>query len=287
MLREIHAKAETLFGILEVTDVWDTNYVSQNVFELCYIFKGSCTRLINGNTTATLSSSMFCLSDPECKIEYIPDRSTDFSLIRILFPPEFLDYTLKNCTSIPDLTLSPLLRFRHILSPFFNAETIFSDADGSIGMLFQRALNEHQNHTHGYREFIRCFILEIILHMLRQQISFEYTPIYDKYLRLIHLYCTEHYAEDITLKGLAEKMHFSLPYLSNKFKQLTGYTFKNYLQSVRVEEACRLLSFTKKSVIEVAESVGYNDTRSFVKVFKAHMQMTPTQYRKQNENPLL
>ena len=68
-------------------------------------------------------------------------------------------------------------------------------------------------------------------------------------------------------------------YLSTLFRQVTGTTFKEHLNRVRVEEAARLLSNTDYPVMEIAIACGYKDQSYFTKVFKKLTGLTPKQYR--------
>ena len=69
-------------------------------------------------------------------------------------------------------------------------------------------------------------------------------------------------------------------YLSRSFKQVTGFTFIEYLNSVRIREAQRLLRETEKQVIQIAHMVGFNNISHFGRIFKAITKYTPLQYRK-------
>jgi len=63
------------------------------------------------------------------------------------------------------------------------------------------------------------------------------------------------------------------------FKQVTGISFKEYLNKVRIEEAKSLLEHTDYSIMEIAVACGYSDQSYFTKVFKKATGITPKQYR--------
>ena len=63
------------------------------------------------------------------------------------------------------------------------------------------------------------------------------------------------------------------------FRQVTGMTFKEYLNRVRVEEAERLLTNTDYPIIDIAVACGYRDQSYFTTVFKKYTGLTPRQYR--------
>lgn len=91
-------------------------------------------------------------------------------------------------------------------------------------------------------------------------------------------YIHEHYAEEITLGDLANKVYISRNYLSSIFRSITGETFNNYLTRVRIEKAKELLMQPNMLVYEVAEKVGYKNVPYFSTLFKKYTGMNPTDY---------
>ena len=93
-------------------------------------------------------------------------------------------------------------------------------------------------------------------------------------------YIQEHYAEDISLKTLAEVACVSPHYFSAYFKTETGQNYKAYLTRVRMEQALHLVLDTDMKTYEIAQQVGYNNVRRFVDAFRAAYQLSPIDYRK-------
>ncbi|MCL2320110.1 MAG: AraC family transcriptional regulator [Treponema sp.] len=75
--------------------------------------------------------------------------------------------------------------------------------------------------------------------------------------------------------------HFGLgaTYLSRFFKQETGYNFVDYVSMLRLDRVKELLVSTDKQIKEIVFDVGYRDTASFVRKFRAKEGITPGQYR--------
>jgi len=88
-------------------------------------------------------------------------------------------------------------------------------------------------------------------------------------------YVHEHYAEDLTLAELSDKVFISRNHLSIIFKDMTGETFNNYLTRVRMEKARELLLEGHMLVYEVAERVGYKNIPYFSTLFKKMTGMNP------------
>lgn len=63
------------------------------------------------------------------------------------------------------------------------------------------------------------------------------------------------------------------------FKEQYGVNLKDYLVSVRITEAKKLLRFTDKTTEEIATMVGINGAAYFSRMFKRVEGVTPTEYR--------
>lgn len=81
------------------------------------------------------------------------------------------------------------------------------------------------------------------------------------------------------LKRVASQVFISPCYLSVIFKKETNITFKNYLIQTRIEKAKELLEKTDLKIYDIAEKVGYNNTRYFSELFQRICGKTPSQYR--------
>jgi len=96
----------------------------------------------------------------------------------------------------------------------------------------------------------------------------------------LKLYIKEHLSEDLSLEGLAARVHLSSNYVSTLFGTITGESFTEYLNRVRLECAAQMLvSQMELTVAEVAISVGYRNSQYFCTRFKIKYGITPLQYR--------
>ena len=82
-----------------------------------------------------------------------------------------------------------------------------------------------------------------------------------------------------TLEELAEEYHVSRYYLAHAYKEVTGYSIKNYRMLCRIAEAKELLVGTSLSVSDICDRVGFPDTSNFSKYFKKKEGYTPSEYR--------
>jgi Response regulator containing CheY-like receiver domain and AraC-type DNA-binding domain len=94
-------------------------------------------------------------------------------------------------------------------------------------------------------------------------------------------YIKENYNDpDISVETLCSKLHVSPTYFSTIFKRETEMNFVNYLTSVRLEEAVKLLNTTDDKTYVIAEKVGYPEANYFSYVFKKQYGVSPSKYRK-------
>jgi AraC-like DNA-binding protein len=103
--------------------------------------------------------------------------------------------------------------------------------------------------------------------------------------RLLQLMETEKpYREgDLTLQKLAERLSIPVNHLSQIVNELLGQNFFDFINSYRVKEAQMLLVDPAKrhyTVIAIAEEVGFSSKSAFNAVFKKHVNMTPSEFRK-------
>lgn len=92
-------------------------------------------------------------------------------------------------------------------------------------------------------------------------------------------YIAVHFSEEITLTDVAEAIHLNATYLSTLFRQVTGRSFKDYLNQVRIREAQHLLKNTDYPIMEISIACGFSDQSYFTKVFRKYTGLTPKQYR--------
>ncbi len=102
-------------------------------------------------------------------------------------------------------------------------------------------------------------------------------------LRAIISYCTEYFAENLSLSTLESELHLNKYYISHLFSTKLGLRFNDYINSLRINEACRLLLGSDHSVTHISEAVGFNTLRTFNRAFTKQMGVSPTEYRRGKE----
>ena len=86
-------------------------------------------------------------------------------------------------------------------------------------------------------------------------------------------------ARDLHTERVASDIGLSRPYFSQCFSREVGLPFNAFLRRERVARACALLRQSDLPVAQVANRVGYEDLRSFIKLFLEQTGQTPAEYR--------
>lgn len=105
----------------------------------------------------------------------------------------------------------------------------------------------------------------------------------DDVIEKIKIYVEKNYYKNLTIELLSCFFYMNRSYLSHLFKEKTGDTFVNYLNTVRLDKAKQLLLNTDKKMYQIAKSVGYDNVKYFFRVFKKFFHVTPEQFRNINK----
>ncbi|TDQ37660.1 response regulator transcription factor [Aureibacillus halotolerans] len=99
----------------------------------------------------------------------------------------------------------------------------------------------------------------------------------NRVLKLIHLHFHE---DDLTLKKIARLVQMNASYLSTVFSKEHHQSFSDYLMAYRLGVAKEALEHSSRKIYDIAESVGYADSRHFSQVFKKNVGCSPVEYRR-------
>lgn len=92
-------------------------------------------------------------------------------------------------------------------------------------------------------------------------------------------YSEIYYGNNISLDIIAQKLGMHPKYLSRIFKQETGMNFIDYLTSLRIDKAKKLMKDPALKTYKISEMVGYYSSKHFSTVFKSITGISPKEYR--------
>ncbi|WP_430410397.1 helix-turn-helix transcriptional regulator [Kordia sp.] len=93
-------------------------------------------------------------------------------------------------------------------------------------------------------------------------------------------YLNDNFRDKTSLEILSKDIGVSKYYLHRLFKEINGKTPLEYLTDIRLENAKNKLQYSKDSIYEIAITSGFDNTAYFSNVFKKHVGLSPTQFRK-------
>lgn len=127
------------------------------------------------------------------------------------------------------------------------------------------------------KEELFLFIIEQLIREYSNIISEETTQEVNNEIKTICDYLEDNYMENITLNQLSSLTGLSKYYLLHSFTKQKGISPYNYLQTIRISKAKKLLE-EGVSPIEVAFKTGFTDQSHFTNFFKKLIGLTPKQY---------
>ncbi len=104
--------------------------------------------------------------------------------------------------------------------------------------------------------------------------------VYDESTSRIIRYINENFAEIHSIEQIANRFYISKFHLCRIFKNTIGLTVIDYLNNIKIKNACKYISYTDKDLNEISKLCGFNSSAYFSKVFKEIMGISPREYRK-------
>ena len=135
---------------------------------------------------------------------------------------------------------------------------------------------------YGYEDYIASLFNDILLLVDRQQHEQKKaTGNVQEQIERAAAYFTQNYNTKISIDEYAEALHISTNWFIHNFKQYAGMSPAQYILSLRMVNAQRLLERTPYNLKEISEIVGYENPLYFSRVFKKEIGKSPAQYRKE------
>lgn len=224
--------------------------------ELIFVLEGACTAIANNKVYELKSGDLF-LTFPY-QVHYYHESVKGEYYVHA-FPASIL------------ITMTDTVNENELLN------NVFHPANNSlITEYLHRIMQTEGSHSTAQR----CAYLTLIMAELLPQcklVSSTQSP--GMTVRRILEYCSSHYAEDLSLDALSKKLHLNKYYISHSVNKQLNMRISTFINSLRIEAACRLLRNSNQKISEIAQSVGYDTIRSFNRAFLEIIHLTPKEYR--------
>ncbi len=143
---------------------------------------------------------------------------------------------------------------------------------------------ETRENGEGRGDMVYALLLELTI-ILKRYLNLEKKDISGTYKAMsdIKNYIDLHYAEELNLTVLSRNFYIQPNTISKNFKKIFGKNVVNYINSVRIANAVRILEESHGSITELSGAVGYSSMNTFLRQFRDIMGISPLQYKKQME----
>lgn len=179
-----------------------------------------------------------------------------------------------------------------LLEPFFNTGARFhncirphQEGYGFLKETFKHICQEYTEQRPGWELYVKAWTQLFMAELYRFYCNCRETNGQSKHRPFTHLqpvldYIHDHYTEQLSLDTLAKVALLNKSYLCDCFKKTLHMRIFEYIDQLRINRACLLLSITDESVTNIAAESGFNSVSYFNRIFKKVCGISPGVWRK-------
>lgn len=170
-----------------------------------------------------------------------------------------------------------LNEFKGIFSNRIPVSPCVKDVPETVHFLFEAA----HDYEGKFADAVRWGYCISILGSLFEKMEFKkFNSSESSTLQTILTYCAENYTNNITVSEVAKALNLSPSYVSHIFSEKLYIGFREYINSLRISDAMRMIEEGKLSFTEIAYETGFETTRTFNRAFTAYEGCSPSEYKK-------
>ena len=163
-----------------------------------------------------------------------------------------------------------------------DTRTYFIGSSPNNVWLFRQMIMELQFRRHNFLDLLRINLKSLLILAGRaMKERGDNSSSAQNEAEVAALYFAENYTRPISVRDYAAKRHISECYFNKIFKATFNVTPMQYVISLRIAGAKKLLEGSDMDVIRISSAVGYDDAFYFSRLFKKHTGQSPTEYRRQ------
>ncbi|TCK98642.1 AraC-like DNA-binding protein [Natranaerovirga hydrolytica] len=244
-----------------------------NGYELIFITEGQSNFVINNSSYDFCKNSFVFINNVE-KHKMYP-LETPYSRYMVIIDTDYLDSIIQEPALLSIFKIRPEA-FKH----GFKIQD--KDVEKVKTLLNQLLLIYSEKRAFWHIEYIATFTSLLLLIYRQYSTNFPIMTIRKAEQRIfdIQKYIDHHFKSDITLDSIASNFYMDKYYLAHTFKDITGFTIKQYILLKRVSFAKNQLFYTDKNITNIAIDSGFNSQSNFIRLFKKKEAITPLQFRK-------
>ena len=206
----------------------------------------------------------------------------------VVFPNQIHSFTTVKRESYILLKINPeyVPELLPLLSSSLPKRAVIKGAenDGELTHLIKEISKVYHGNEPLKDTILRGLVL-VFLSRLLQKLELSDAPAVDYHaVGIIMDYCNKNYNKPLSLGILSKELHLNKYYISHVISEKLNIGFNDYINSLRVSNACKLLVKTDRTVTEISETVGFNTLRTFNRAFMKQMSCTPSEYRRKKQS---
>lgn len=249
-----------------------------NYVELIYMCQGSTTHIVDGNRVVLEEGDLLFLNQNATQ-EIYPAGEKDIA-VNFIVLPQFFDTAYEMMGSddnlLRDFLVGSLREDNKSVSYLqFHVADILPIQNLMENMIWS-VLNNQPNRRSSNQITMGLLILHLLNYMDKMETGKERGG--QDFVVTVLNYIEAHYKNG-TLTELSTMMGYDVHWLSREIKKRTGRTYKELLQTKRMNQAAYLLANTGHPVTEIIEKVGYDNSSYFFRKFKERYHVSPKEYR--------
>ena len=239
------------------TPTWSIDSSQIDFIDMTYITKGGATYIVDGQKVLAEEGDLICIPKHALRVATSDDPAS-----LECFAANFNLHNLQGEEAILPLPLVSNVGIH-----------------GEIISYYRRINEIWLSRQPGYVMQVRAYLMLVLQRFLAMLVydvdTYQFDPRIKKAIRFI----TDNYADSLTIGMVAEAVSLNSVYFGSLFKKETHVTFRDYLNTIRLNQAEDMLRTGKWNVTEVAQNCGFTDVFYFSRLFKKHKGMPPSAVR--------
>ncbi len=255
-----------------------------NYIEIIYMCCGTTLHLLNKKTTIELKQGDLLFLNQNTTQEIMPAKADDVA-VNFMVLPEFFDLIfpmIEGENILRDFLIGTLTK-KHSMVDYLHFETQdILPVQNLVENMIWTLLNDGTSQNSILQTTMGLLFMQLLDYTDKANLN---TP--DQFEQNL-VFTTLKYIEETyrtgTLIELSSRTRQPTYHISKLIKKHTGYTFKQLLQTKRLNQASYLLTHTSLTVDAIIDAVGYDNTSYFHRIFKEYFHNTPKNHRTAQQN---
>ena len=196
----------------------------------------------------------------------------------VVFPNSihYYDNCINNRAIVVIVPLDMLAEFRSILTAKSIVSSVVRNVDSRAADLLYSLITYDGKYKN---EAIRGMLLAAFSMILEKADFSDKANFNGTTIESILEFCEKQYREELSLESVAKKLGISKSYISHVFTDKIHMSFRDYINSIRLNTSLHLLRQDKLNITDIASESGFGTVRTFNRAFKKKFGISPREYR--------